>query len=681
MPDLPHRRAVLPSKITLPEGRVRAVIDAVRPSVDGGLFAVKRVVGERFEVQADCFTDGHDVLRAALQWRGEAEKAWHEVELVALGNDVWSASFTPPTPGRYLYTVAAWVDHFESWRRELERRIDADDIRIAVQLGAALIEACAGRAKAKDRKALGDWAARLRQQAGSKTGQLASLKALALDQALAEVAARNPDRAFEATYRMALPLVVDRERARYSTWYELFPRSTSHEPGRHGTFRDVEARLPYVAELGFDVLYFPPIHPIGREKRKGRNNALVANADDVGSPWAIGAAEGGHKAILTELGSFEDFRHLVAKAKEFGIELALDIAFQCAPDHPYIKEHPSWFRWRPDGSVQYAENPPKKYQDIYPFNFESEDWRGLWRELKGVIDFWIAEGVKIFRVDNPHTKSFAFWEWAIGEVKRAHPDVIFLAEAFTRPKVMHRLAKLGFSQSYTYFTWRNTKHELAEYFTELAHGPGRDYYRPNAWPNTPDILSEALHDAPRATFMARLVLAATLAASYGIYGPAYELLERAPREAGVEEYLDSEKYQLRAWDLAHPDSLRRFIARVNRIRRDNPALQADASLRFISVDNDQLIAYAKTEPASDNVIVSVVNLDPHNTQSGWLELDASALGIEHGQSFQMHDLLSDQRFLWQGTRNFIMLDPRNAPAHIFRLRRHVRSEQDFDYFL
>lgn len=681
MPDLPAFRPGPLGKITLPEGRVRAVIDAVRPSVDGGLFAVKRVVGEPLEVQADCFTDGHDVLCVMLQWRSEAEKQWHEVELTALGNDVWSASFTPPAPGCYRYTVAAWVDHFESWRHELERRVDADDIRSAAQLGAALIEACAGRAKSKDRKALGNWAAQLRQQGGSDTGELASLKALALDQTLAEVAARYPDRALETVFRMALPLVVDRERARYSTWYELFPRSASPQPGRHGTFRDVEARLPYVAELGFDVLYFPPIHPIGREKRKGRNNALLANADDVGSPWAIGAAEGGHKAILAELGSFEDFRHLVVKAKEFGIELALDIAFQCAPDHPYVREHPNWFRWRPDGSVQYAENPPKKYQDIYPFNFESEDWRGLWQELKSVIDFWIAEGVKIFRVDNPHTKSFAFWEWSIGEVKRAHPDVIFLAEAFTRPKVMHRLAKLGFSQSYTYFTWRNTKHELTEYFTELAHGPGRDYYRPNVWPNTPDILSETLHDGPRATFMARLVLAATLAASYGIYGPVYELMEQRPREAGVEEYLDSEKYQLRAWDFEHPDSLRGFIARVNRIRRDNPALHADASLHFIPVDNEQLIAYAKTDPASNNVIVSVVNLDPHNTQSGWLELDASALGLEHGQSFQMHDLLSDQRFLWQGMRNFVMLDPGSAPAHIFRLRRHVRSEQDFDYFL
>jgi len=674
-------RAGAKSKIPNVEGRLRAVIDAVRPSVDGGSFAVKRVAGEHVEVEADCFTDGHDVLRVILRWRGESEKSWCEIEMVAQGNDLWSANFTPPSPGRYLYSVAAWVDHFESWRHELERRVDVDDICIAAQAGATLIDGCAGRARGTDRKALEDWAARLRQQAESEATDPLLLKALALDTAYGDIAARYPDRTFISTFPVILPLVVDRERARYSTWYELFPRSASSEPGHHGRFRDVVERLPYVAELGFDILYFPPIHPVGREKRKGKNNALVANADDVGSPWAIGATEGGHKDILAELGSFDDFRHLMAKAKELDIELALDIAFQCAPDHPYVKEHPTWFRWRPDGAVQYAENPPKKYQDIYPFNFESEDWQGLWRELKSVIDFWIAEGVKIFRVDNPHTKAFTFWEWAIGEVKRAHPDVIFLAEAFTRPKVMHRLAKMGFSQSYTYFTWRNTKRELTEYFTELAHGPGREYFRPNVWPNTPDILNETLRGGTRASFALRLVLAATLAANYGIYGPAYELLEGTPLEAGSEEYLDSEKYQLRAWDLERPDSLRALIARVNHIRRDNHALHADWSLRFIPVDNDQLIAYAKTELETENVIVTVVNLDPYNTQTGWLELDVVALGLADEESFQMHDLLSDQRFLWKGARNFVMLDPHRAPAHILRLRRRGRSEHDLDSFL
>jgi starch synthase (maltosyl-transferring) len=663
------------------DGRVRAVIDAVLPCVDGGRFAAKRIAGERFEVEAHCLADGHDVLRVMLRWRAEGEKDWREVEMQLLNNDRYLGGFVPPSPGRYFYTVTAWVDHFQSWRHELERRVEAEDIRSAALAGAELVEAAAGRAADKDAKTLLDWATRLRAGAGRKSGEANALQALALDETLAGVAERYPDRGLAGSFALELPLVAERERARYSAWYELFPRSASPEPGRHGTFRDVEARLPYVAELGFDVLYFPPIHPIGREKRKGKNNSLDPAPDDVGSPWAIGAAEGGHKDFLPALGTIEDFRRLVKKAAELGIEIALDIAYQCAPDHPYVKAHPEWFRFRPDGSVQYAENPPKKYQDIYPFNFESEDWQGLWAELKSVLDHWIGEGVKIFRVDNPHTKSFPFWEWAIGEVKKKHPDVIFLAEAFTRPKVMHHLAKLGFSQSYTYFTWRNTKRELTEYFTELAHGPGREYFRPSAWPNTPDILNENLQFGGRPVFMARLVLAATLAASYGIYGPAYELMESAPREPGSEEYLDSEKYQLRAWDLDRPDSLRGFIARMNRIRRENPALHADWSLEFVPTDNEQIIAHLKSAPGGDNVVLTVVNLDPRNTQSGWLELDEQALGIDPGKQFQMHDMLSGQRFLWQGGRNFVQLDPQRSPAHIFRLRRRVRREQDFDYFL
>ncbi|HWP17922.1 MAG TPA: alpha-1,4-glucan--maltose-1-phosphate maltosyltransferase [Burkholderiaceae bacterium] len=659
-------------------GRVRAVIDAVLPCVDGGRFAIKRVAGEPFHVEAHCFTDGHDVLRVMLQWRAEAEEQFHEVEMRLRYNDEWLGSFTPPTPGRYVYTVTAWVDHFESWRHELERRVDEDDVRIAALVGAQLLDEAASRAKGADLKALKTWAARLRHS--EARDDVAALKALALDPALAELAHRYPDRSLAVTHPVLLPLVADRERARFSTWYELFPRSTSAEPGRHGTFKDVEARLPYVAEMGFDVLYFPPIHPIGRSKRKGRNNTLVALPDDVGSPWAIGAAEGGHKDILPELGTLEEFRHLVARAREFGIEIALDVAFQCAPDHPYVKEHPQWFRWRPDGTVQYAENPPKKYQDIYPFNFETEDWPALWKELKSVFDHWIAQGVRIYRVDNPHTKSFLFWEWAITHLKREHPDLIFLSEAFTRPKVMHRLAKLGFTQSYTYYTWRNTKQELIDYFTELTQGPGREYFRPNVWPNTPDILHERLQSGERATFMARLVLAATLSANYGIYGPAYELMESAPVRPGSEEYLNSEKYQLRHWDLERPGSLKPFIARVNRIRRENKALQSDWSLRFFPIDNEQLIAYAKRSDDGENLILTVVNLDPHYTQSGWVQVDLGWLGVDPAHPYQVHDLLSEQRFTWHGERNFIMLDPRHSPAHVFRLRRRVRSEQDFDYF-
>ena len=661
------------------DGRVRAVIDALLPAVDGGRFPVKCIAGESVAVEAHCFTDGHDKLRVVLRWSAVGASDAYEVEMTPQPNDSWRAEFTPPRAGRYRYAVAAWVDHFESWRHEFQRRDDPADIRAALQVGAALIDAAAGRAAGSDAAILAEWAAQLR--AGAEHGGGAdgnAPRAIALDAARAGLVARHADRSLAAT--MSLELVADRKRAGFSSWYEMFPRSAGTEPGRHGTFRDVEARLPYLAEMGFDVLYFPPIHPIGRVNRKGTNNTLTANPQDVGSPWAIGAAEGGHKDILPQLGTLEDFRELLFKARGLGIEVALDLAFQCAPDHPYVTAHPQWFKHRPDGSVQYAENPPKKYQDIYPFDFETEDWRALWDELKSIVDHWIAQGVRIFRVDNPHTKPFEFWEWLINSVKRASPDVIFLAEAFTRPKVMHRLAKLGFSQSYTYFTWRNTKQELTDYFTELALGAGRSYYRPNVWPNTPDILPETLQSGLRPVFSARLVLAATLAANYGIYGPTYELLESAPREPGSEEYRDSEKYQLRHWRVGSADSLWSLAARMNRIRRENPALQSDRGLHFCPIDNDQLIAYMKIDAASGNVILTVVNLDPHQAQYGWVDLDIGALQLDAEQPYQVHDLLSEQRYIWRGRYNYVLLDPQRAPAHVFRLRRRLRSERDFDYY-
>ncbi|MBL0420987.1 alpha-1,4-glucan--maltose-1-phosphate maltosyltransferase [Ramlibacter sp. AW1] len=664
------------------DGRVRAVVDAVLPVVDGGRFAVKRVAGEPVEVTGHCFTDGHDVIRAVLRWRAEAEpdSAAREIEMKPQGNDVWCASFVPPTMGRYRYTVIAWVDAFESWHHEMERRVEPEDIRIACRVGAQEIAAAAARAEGEDRQTLQDWSRRLDAGGSDGDSDATALKALALDEGLAQVVARYPDRRFAVRHPVDLPLVADRLKARFSSWYELFPRSAGKQPGVHGTFRDVEERLPAIRKMGFDVVYFPPIHPIGRIQRKGRNNALTTEPGDVGSPWAIGADEGGHKAILPELGTPEDFRRLREKAEEMGMEIAMDIAFQCAPDHPYVKEHPAWFRWRPDGTVQYAENPPKKYQDIYPFNFESDDWQGLWTELKSVLDHWIAEGVKIFRVDNPHTKAFPFWEWAIGEVQREHPEVIFLAEAFTRPKVMHRLAKVGFTQSYTYFTWRNTKQDLTDYFTELSTAPGSDYFRPNAWPNTPDILHAQLQSGEVPVFMSRLVLAATLSANYGIYGPAYEMREHLPRNPGSEEYLDSEKYQLRHWNWDDPNSLAPFIARVNRIRHANPALQ-DNRIRFLPIDNDQLIAWLKTSADGGNVVLTVVNLDPYNVQSGWLHLDPSTLGVEPGHAFQVHDQLSNQHFEWQGSHHFIRLDPNAVPAHVLVVRRRSRDERDFDYFM
>jgi starch synthase (maltosyl-transferring) len=660
---------------------VRAVIDAVLPSVDGGRFAVKCIAGEAVGIEAHCFTDGHDRLRVVLRWcaagAGAGAGEEYEVEMKLRPNDIWQAEFTPPRAGRYRYAVWAWVDHFESWRHELERRDDAADIRMALQVGRALIDEAATRAAGSDAAILAEWSAQL--GAAGAEADPSGQKALALDDARAAIVARHADRSLAVTAE--LELVADRKRAGFSSWYEMFPRSAASEPGHHGTFRDVEARLPYLAGMGFDVLYFPPIHPIGRINRKGTNNALTAGPEDVGSPWAIGAAEGGHKDILPQLGTHEEFRGLLLKARELGIEIALDLAFQCAPDHPYVKAHPQWFKHRPDGSVQYAENPPKKYQDIYPFDFETADWRALWDELKSIVDFWIKQGVKIFRVDNPHTKPFEFWEWLIGAVKREQPEVIFLAEAFTRPKLMHRLAKLGFSQSYTYFTWRNSKQELTDYFTDLALGPGRRYYRPNVWPNTPDILHETLQSGLRPIFAARLVLAATLSANYGIYGPTYELLESAPREPGSEEYRDSEKYQLRHWSVESSASLWSLIARMNRIRRENAALQSDGGLHFCPVDNDQLIAYLKMDSKSGNVILTVVNLDPHRAQSGWVDVDVGALKLDAEQPYQVHDLLSEQRYIWRGRYNYVMLDPQRVPAHVFRLRRRVRSEQDFDYYL
>ena len=642
-------------------GRVRAIIENVRPEVDHGRFPVKRTVGEELTVEADAFADGHDTIVCRLRYRHDSDPEWRETEMEALGNDRWRGHFTLERPGRYRYTVTAWTDAFQSWRANFSRRTDEADIVVAARVGSVLVAKAANRASAGD--------AALLRRAGqilARANDPAELQLTALSRETGDLLSRYPDRRQAATHDKELVVTVDRERARYSTWYEMFPRSAG-EPGRHGTFADCEKRLPYIAEMGFDVLYFPPIHPIGRTERKGRNNTLTAAAGDAGSPWAIGSAGGGHKAIHPELGTLDDFRRLAAKARAHGIELALDIAFQCSPDHPYVAEHPEWFRSRPDGSIQYAENPPKKYQDIYPFDFESSAWASLWSELKSVFDFWLDQGVRIFRVDNPHTKPFAFWEWVIADIKARHPDVIFLSEAFTRPKVMHRLAKLGFTQSYTYFAWRNTRQELVDYFTELAHSDSREYFRPNVWPNTPDILTAALQHGGRPAFSSRLLLAATLAASYGIYGPAYELLEHEAREPGSEEYLNSEKYEIRHWDLERSDSLRGLISRVNAARRNNPALQSDWSLAFLSTDNDQLIAYRKTTPDLSNIVVAVINLDTRNVQSGWLDLDIETLGMAAHDAYEMHDAISDERYFWSGRRNFIKLEA--GMGHVFTLKR------------
>ena len=656
--------------------KARVVIEGLSPRVDCGRFPVRRVLGDSVIVEADAFADGHDAVAASVLYRHECETEWRVAPMSFLGNDRWRGRFTVQTLGRYLFTVEAWVDHLESWRRALAKKHQAgQDIEIELQQGAALALAHAGRVAEPAARRLREWARAL----ADPVRESAERALLAQSEALHELARRSPDPELVLRHEPPLAIEVDRERARFSSWYEMFPRSAAARPGEHGTLADVEALLPYVASMGFDVLYLPPVHPIGEIERKGPNNRPGASPDDPGSPWAIGSHQGGHKDVHPRLGTLADLRRLLASAGALGIEIALDIAFQCAPDHPYVREHPEWFLKRPDGTVQYAENPPKKYQDIYPFWFECEDWQALWAELKSVFEFWIAQGVRIFRVDNPHTKPFAFWEWVIGEIRRAHPEVIFLAEAFTRPKVMYRLAKLGFTQSYNYFPWRNSKREIIEYFTELSSQPLCEFFRPSLWPNTPDILSEYLQFGGRPAFVTRLILAATLGASYGIYGPPFELMDNRPRESGSEEYLDSEKYQLRSWSRDDPASLKDLIARLNRIRRENPALQSNAGLKFHPIDNEALIAYSKT--SDEDSLLVVVNVDPHHAQSGWLQLDLPALALPIDAPYQMDDLLSGARFLWRGARNYVALDPADTAAHLFRIRRKVRSERDFDYFL
>jgi starch synthase (maltosyl-transferring) len=648
----------------------RVIILALRPEVDGGRYPAKRVVGETVDIEADLVSDGHDVVRAVLLHRPPGGTSWIEVELQAAGNDVFRASFVATALGRHHYTVIAWIDAFASWRRGLERKLQAgNDVSVELLEGALLVDEA--HARSKD-PALAQFAGVLR---GKQPMQ--ERARVALEAPLAEAMHRAPDRSRAARYRHDLELHVEQPLAASSSWYELFPRSTA-DGLRHGTFRDAEGWLDYIAELGFDIVYLPPIHPIGLAYRKGPDNSPTAGVDDVGSPWAIGGPEGGHTAVHPELGTLADFDRFFTAAKSRGLEVALDIAFQCSPDHPWVKQHPSWFKARPDGTIQYAENPPKKYQDVYPFDFDSAQWRELWAALRDVFLFWCERGVRVFRVDNPHTKPIPFWEWCLREVQTRFPDTLFLSEAFTRPKLMYALTKSGFSQSYTYFAWRTTKHDFETYLGEIAHAPVADFFRPNFWPTTPDIFPEHLVGGGPEIFTQRLILAATLSSSYGIYGPTYELMENVQRP-GVEELAKNEKYQLRSWDLTRPDSLRHVIARINRIRRDQPALHDMRSLRFHRTDNELVMAYSKQR--GDNIVLVVVNLDPGHTHRAWLDLDLAALDIEPDHTYQVHDLLSGARFSWRGPRNFIELVPDEMPAHIFEVRRFARSENQFEYFL
>jgi starch synthase (maltosyl-transferring) len=644
------------------EGRQRVQIEGVSPEIDGGRFPIKRTIGEKIQVEADMFCDGHDVIEGVILYRPETSQQWQESPLSPLVNDRWEGEFTVSEMGGYVYTIMAWVDHFKSWRRDILKKIDAVQVvPVDWLIGAQLIEETSQRASGEDVEQLQTWSNALRSHANANNG---ILEDKIVSPHLASLMAKYPERKLASTYEKLLKVTVDREKARFSTWYELFPRSCG-APGEHGTFADCIARLPYIADLGFDVLYLPPIHPIGVTFRKGKNNTVVAEPGDVGVPWGIGDPEGGHKAIHTQLGTLEDFRNLVSKAAEYGIELALDLAYQCSPDHPYARENPQWFKRRPDGTIQHAENPPKKYQDIYPIDFETEDWQNLWEELKSVVLFWIDQGVHIFRVDNPHTKAFPFWEWMIGEVKQAYPDVLFLAEAFTRPKVMSRLAKMGFSQSYTYFTWRNSKWELTEYMKELTQSEVREFFRPNFWPNTPDILHAFLQHGGRPAFILRLVLAGTLTANYGIYGPAFDVCENRPIREGSEEYLDSEKYQIREWDLNSPYTIKDYIARVNLSRREHPALQSNHSIRFHHIDNEEIICYTKQTEDLRDVMLMVVNLNPYHTQSGWIHLPLESLGIQPNQPYQVHDLLNNAQYTWEGEYNYVELNPHITPAHLF----------------
>jgi len=641
----------------------RVVIENVTPEIDSGRFPVKRVVGEKVVVEADIFADGHDDLSAVLRFKKDDAPRWTEIPMEFVNNDRWRGEFIVTEMGRWSYTIKAWVDHFATWAHFLDKKVEAgQDVSVDILVGVKHIEEARQRASRDDRTFLGNCVDVLTSDV-----DISRKTERALSEEIRILTDKYSKGTNATTYDKKLSVDVDRLKARFSSWYEVFPRSCSNEPGLHGTFRDVEDRLSYIADMGFDVLYLPPIHPIGTIHRKGKNNEPAGGPDAPGSPWAIGSAEGGHKAIHPQLGTMADFHRLIKSAGEHGLEIALDLAYQCTPDHPYVTEHPEWFLQRPDGTIQYAENPPKKYQDIYPFNFETENRQELRDELKNVILFWIEQGVRIFRVDNPHTKPFHFWEWFIGEIKKDYPDVIFLAEAFTRPKVMYRLAKLGFTQSYTYFTWRNSSKELTDYFSELTQTDVHDFFRPNLWPNTPDILHKFLQDGGRPAFMIRLVLAATLGASYGIYGPAFELCENIPREEGSEEYLNSEKYEIKNWDIDRPDSLKEFIGRVNHIRRENPALQSNATLHFHRTDNDGLLCYSKQSDDGSNVILTVINLHHEIAHSGWVELDLEPLKVYPGQSYGVRDLLDGSVYQWNGSKNYVALDPRHRPAHIFRL--------------
>lgn len=661
------------------------VIENLSPLIDGGRYPIKRAQGQDLTVEADVFMAGHDVVSTLLKWRMVGESRWHETPMKSLINDRWRATLSLFENTPHEYTIEAWIDAFRSWQHEFKKKFDGGvkDLKSETIEGAHLLEATAARALAgggeADARRLKEIAAKIKTSEPREVDQISHWTELEA------LMASWPDRSQATEYQPYGRVNVDRERALFAAWYEFFPRSAEGKADSGSTFRDCLPRIDDAKAMGFDVIYFPPIHPIGESNRKGRNNSVKCEPGEPGVPYAIGNRHlgcpngGGHKDIEPSLGDFDDFKWLIAELKKRGMELALDFAINCSPDHPYVADHPDWFFKRPDGTIKYAENPPKKYEDVYPMNFFCDDWRTLWEELTDVILFWAGKGVRTFRVDNPHTKPVAFWEYLIGKVRAQYPDVTFLSEAFTRPKMMKVLAKAGYQQSYTYFTWRNSKSELTEYFTELTQTPMKDYFLANLFPNTPDILPYFLQHGGRPAFLIRAVLAATLSSVYGIYS-GYELCENAALP-NKEEYLDSEKYQFKGRDWNAPGNIKDFITRLNRIRKENRALHEYENLRFFEAESEHVLFYGKMTESRDNIVLVVVNLDPYQSHDAYINVPVDEFGWVEGETYQVHDLLYDERYLWRGRRNFVKLDPHGKPAHIFRLRRWVSREQDFDYFL
>jgi starch synthase (maltosyl-transferring) len=639
--------------------RNRVIIENVAPEVNGGRFYIKRAVGGGVVVSADIFADGYDTIRAFLHFRHETDSEWSQIELQAAANDRWSGRFITSKPGFYSYKIRAWVDCLATWYTHFKiKYAEGQPLDVELEMGARFMEALA-KTSGVQKSELLDMAAALRGKEGVPT---------VISPEFEKFITAHPYERFTSEYDHGLRVWVGSRKGLFSSWYQLFPRSTAQAPGQHGSFRDVEQLLPRIAQLGFDVLYLPPIHPIGETKRKGRNNALIALPGDPGSPWAIGSKLGGHTAIHPDLGTLDDFEHLLRAARKTDIEIAFDLAFQCSPDHPWIQEHPTWFAWRPDGTIAYAENPPFRYEDVVPFHFECDDWKALWEALRQVTLFWVEKGVKIFRVAVPQTKPLEFWEWLIDEVRKVNPEVIFFSAALASPKIMASLAKVGFSQSYSYFIWRNTRQEVEDYLREITGPELRQYFRPSFWPNLPDVLPYHLMNADSNVFALRLLLAATLSSNYGVYGPVFENLENQGMPNGKEEYLHSEKYEVKHYDWSLQNRITDLMTKINAIRKENAALQSTFNLHFSRTDNDEFLSYIKISDDQSNIIWCIVNFDTQHTQSGYVEVPKQLLGIDRRVNLRVEDLLSGEVYYWFNDWNYVEINPQHAPMHVFRVQ-------------